>query len=314
MYIRRIFNYCIHLNKQICEIVGLSEETAKCIEQELKTLIHSSICFFKDKHIDQIIICTIYIIQAMKNEKTRDKMFNHIIHCYHQAKPQDCDNIFKSIFSNVKHSSKTYDIIGFYNEIFMPIFSEKMHRSNFEDKEPKRRKVSSPDNSLNELPKKMKFDDDSAYDNSPIIYDSLKTTNITSGINTPIKGSGSYGSFTPDLSKTPRTNKVRSFALDYLVKNEKVTISLSPKKTSKTSIFGQKIIKAKESHQSQQNEPLLPQSNIFSNKMDIIKEEPENQIKPTILYNALKFENIQMDKDKEKEASQSTTPKFSKYE
>ena len=271
----------MNLNKDTCKQIPLCEETAICIEDKLKDLIHSYISVFNDKHLDQIIVCTIYIIQAFKKEVNKDQMFNHIIQSYHKAKPNDSENLYKSIFSKVKHSTKNYDIIAFYNNVFVPLFNEDIQQTLTEEKTPKKRKLSSPEHCL--IQKKLKFDEDSAFHLSRTVYDSLKK-NSSTGLSTPVKNFGGYsGIATPDLSKTPRTEKVRSFVEDYLLNNEQFSLTLSPKKQN-TSVdvpvnsFKARILVLEKSNLL----PVLCLLFNFSNtKIDVIEEEAENVLLPT---------------------------------
>jgi len=302
------------LNKKICEVVGFSVETAKSIEEKLKEIIHNYISVFFDKHLDQIIVCTIYIIQAFKKEKTVDKMFNHIIACYHKAKPEDSDQIYKSIFSNVKHSTKIYDIIVFYNKVFMHLFSENLKYTLNEDKEDniersskKRRTDSSTEHILTQ--KKLTFYDDSAYDKTYVIYDSLKSSNST-GINTPIKSV--YGCTTPDLTKTPRTTKLRSYISEILsVKDETFSLVISPRKQSTgPNIFKEKAL-SQHMGKARNLPSSLPKTDILSssNKMDIIDEETEG-----IIPKGLNFGNEEVgEPSRRKESSEQGTPEFIKF-
>lgn len=106
-------------------------------------------------------------------------MFNYIISHYNKIKPEESQGSLKSIFSRVKHSTKEYDIIDFYNKVYIPVFSKYIHEDNSEEKSAKKTKTSSPETNY-QLQKKLKFDQDSAYNKTEVVYDSVKFTNMGS--------------------------------------------------------------------------------------------------------------------------------------
>jgi len=262
------------------------------------------------------------MIQLIKKEYILDKMFNYIITTYHKTRPDESESLFKSIFSNVKHSTKTYDIIDFYNQVFVVLLGENIHKTLIEEKTPKKRKYSTPGTEAYCLSQRLGFDDDSAYSPSHVVYESLKSinNNASSGSKTPVKSPyGGYGFMTPDLSKTPvlRTESIRSLYSELLVKDE--SFSLKLKNHSNSSVFQNKIQNT--TNNINKSQSTANSGNTFSRSMgtmDIIPEENENAISdvtPKFTPLTLNFSNVELDQNnlKPSQSSELGTPEFKKF-
>jgi hypothetical protein len=256
IFLRRLLNYSIFLNKKISENLKLSNETAKECEKLFKNIItgRKSIEIFYNKHVDQIIICTIISVMKFRNMYEEKGGVKILLEAYRKTKPDDSEGVVKSLFYNIKLTSskdKNIDIMDFYQEFFVEKLEIEKLLTKFitnEDEEQffrdraKRRKFSVPTEA--EI-SKFQFEDETAFENNTIMYEPLTKTIFNKNDNTgilsnrtlgfhagglgsrvylsassrcsPMVGRSPYNylSPSPGVNRTPRTMRVMDSYTDY---------------------------------------------------------------------------------------------------
>jgi hypothetical protein len=186
IFLRRILNYSIFMNKKITDNLGLNKETAKECEYLLKKIMNNKnyIEIIFNRHIDQIIVCAIIAIMKIRKQLDEKEVVKSILVAYHKSKPDDSENMSKSLFHNIKFSSannssnKPLNIYDYYQEIFerklAPLITQLKDDENDESQTfmRKKRKLSVPDNEI----RKFQFEDETAFESNTIMYEPLSKT------------------------------------------------------------------------------------------------------------------------------------------
>ena len=118
LFFQRILHIVSSRIMAVSEALGINDDVTKeklwevmkhCLSSETELLI--------DRHIDQLLLCTLYAVGKMAGAKFT---FNNIISHYIDLHSSVGDSV-TSLFFHVKiDDRKTEDIIGFYNHIFIP--------------------------------------------------------------------------------------------------------------------------------------------------------------------------------------------------
>jgi hypothetical protein len=254
IFLRRILNYSIFLNKKITDNLKLNKETAKECENLLKKILnnrcHIEILF--NRHIDQIIVCVIIAIMKLRNLFDEKEGIKTILSAYHKSKPDDSESTSKSLFysiklytlntntntvSHVSPSHKTMNISEFFEDFFSKKLEVLLNQlkedeadDNYTASARKKRKLSVPDSEI----RKFQFEDETAFENNTIMYEPLSKTIFSKQLNRNVTGinlrespnfkngylslrcSPMLGMYqSPSLNRTPRTLKVRDAYNDY---------------------------------------------------------------------------------------------------
>jgi len=100
------------------EALGINDEpTKEKLWEVMKHCLSSETDLMIDRHIDQLLLCTLYAVGKMAGAKFT---FNNIISKYIDLHSSFGDTV-TSLFFHVKiDDRKTEDIIGFYNHVFIP--------------------------------------------------------------------------------------------------------------------------------------------------------------------------------------------------
>ncbi len=117
LFFQRVLHVVSSKIVAMSEALGVGDESTKEKTWELmKHCLSVETDMMIDRHIDQLLLCTIYAISKMSPSKFT---FNNIISHYIDLHAQASENI-TSLFFNVKiDEHKFEDIIGFYNHIYI---------------------------------------------------------------------------------------------------------------------------------------------------------------------------------------------------
>ncbi|XP_078175656.1 retinoblastoma-related 1 isoform X1 [Carex rostrata] len=109
--------------RTMCERMGLSQDVSEKVFCLVQGILTQNTFLFFNRHIDQIILCSIYGVSKISNLSLT---FKEIIFNY-RKEPQCKSQSFRSVFihwpsrSNTGKTGVEYvDIITFYNEVFVP--------------------------------------------------------------------------------------------------------------------------------------------------------------------------------------------------
>ncbi|KAJ3681300.1 hypothetical protein LUZ60_015789 [Juncus effusus] len=109
--------------KAMCERMGLQQDVTERVYSLLQLILSQQTYLFFNRHIDQIILCSIYAVCKISQMSLT---FKEIILNY-RKQPQCKTQVFRSVFvhwpsrSQKGKTGEDYvDIITFYNEVFIP--------------------------------------------------------------------------------------------------------------------------------------------------------------------------------------------------
>jgi hypothetical protein len=250
IFLRRILNYAIFLNKKISENLKLSKEVAKECEDLFKKILTGREYFdvIYEKHIDQVIVCC--IIAIIKERGLEEKInYLNIIEAFENSKPEDSRENINSLFRRISLPGKeSMNILDFYNAFFIPRV-QKLVNILCEDNEEeemiraRKRKFSFPDAEI----RRNQFEDESAFGENPVMYEPLKKTvfiddnsksKLTATSHLLISKSNLMAYSThcspmlsrsvnsSSMNRTPRTKRVKDVYADYISENYVVSGSL----------------------------------------------------------------------------------------
>ena len=140
LFFRKVYTLIKLRLDHLCTGLQMGEETFKrkvwtTLEEALKNKTH----LMKDRHLDQILMCSVYItwkVISIKAKNKDEKIFNKIINQY-KKQPQAEKHVYECVLIHPKEASeaktgppatpnkyisneeeKPNDLIKFYNEIF----------------------------------------------------------------------------------------------------------------------------------------------------------------------------------------------------
>eukprot|EP00850_Spirogloea_muscicola_P022118 SM000278S10005 [mRNA] locus=s278:144950:148772:+ [translate_table: standard] len=109
--------------RNLCERLGQSPAIAEQVKRVLEHAVHHETALFFNRHIDQIVLSSIYGVCKVSHVSVT---FKDIIAQY-RKQPQCKPYVFRNVFIDLPHHnpgqpavSETGDIIRFYNEVFVP--------------------------------------------------------------------------------------------------------------------------------------------------------------------------------------------------
>jgi hypothetical protein len=241
IFLRRILNYGIYLNKKISENLKLSKEVAKECEDLFKKILTSREYFevIYDKHIDQVIVCC--IIAIIKERGLEEKInYLSVIEAFENSKPDDSRENINSLFKRISISGRDFmNIIEFYNLFFISKVQNLVKLLCNDEEEMdmlrvRRRKFSLPDEDI----RRTQFEEESAFANNFVMYEPLKKTVFIDDNNSRSKISGtshllisksnvmaystncspmlSRSVNSSSMNRTPRTKRVKDVYADYI--------------------------------------------------------------------------------------------------
>ncbi|KAI8034500.1 hypothetical protein M5D96_012687 [Drosophila gunungcola] len=106
--------------QKLCSELGLCEKTPECIWHIFEHSITHETDLMKDRHLDQIIMCAIYIYIRVK--RMEDPKFSDIMRAY-RNQPQAVNSVYREVFIGINDDGqpKVKDIIHFYNNKYFAI-------------------------------------------------------------------------------------------------------------------------------------------------------------------------------------------------
>ncbi|KAM0862260.1 hypothetical protein ACQ4PT_045381 [Festuca glaucescens] len=109
--------------KGLCEKMNLSQQTVERVYSLVQQIINHQTALFFNRHIDQIILCSIYGVAKISKLALT---FKEIIFSY-RKQPHCKPQVFRSVYVHWPSRSRSgkigadhLDIITFYNEVFIP--------------------------------------------------------------------------------------------------------------------------------------------------------------------------------------------------
>ena len=112
---RKLLTLIVSRSRKLITDLGLDRVLVQTIEALIRIItLHYSL--LQDRHVDQIIICTVYgVARATKLEITFRKILQH-----YKLQPQADSDIWKSVLIRNTNDTKEFkNVIDFYNEIFI---------------------------------------------------------------------------------------------------------------------------------------------------------------------------------------------------
>eukprot|EP01022_Parablepharisma_sp_SALTPOND_P014821 TRINITY_DN205_c0_g3_i3.p1 TRINITY_DN205_c0_g3~~TRINITY_DN205_c0_g3_i3.p1 ORF type:complete len:933 (+),score=77.64 TRINITY_DN205_c0_g3_i3:3512-6310(+) len=118
LFFQRVLHIVSSKILTISEALGITDDiTKEKLWEVMKHCLSSETDLLIDRHIDQLLLCTLYAVGKMSGAKFT---FNSIISHYIDLHSSVGDSV-TSLFFNVRiDDRKTEDIIGFYNHLFIP--------------------------------------------------------------------------------------------------------------------------------------------------------------------------------------------------
>ncbi|XP_002099715.3 retinoblastoma family protein [Drosophila yakuba] len=109
--------------QKLCSELSLCEKTPECIWHIFEHSITHETDLMKDRHLDQNIMCAIYIYIRVK--RMEDPKFSDIMRAY-RNQPQAVNSVYREVFigDNEDGEPKVKDIIHFYNNTYVPVIRQ----------------------------------------------------------------------------------------------------------------------------------------------------------------------------------------------
>lgn len=125
VFFQKVLKLAANRIRSLCERLQLSTQVMEHVYSILKQILHSGTTVFFHRHIDQLILCSIYGVCKVSrvNVTFRDIIFHY------RKQPQCKPNVFRNVFIDFPSARRTGkpgggqetgDIIKFYNEVFVP--------------------------------------------------------------------------------------------------------------------------------------------------------------------------------------------------
>ena len=135
LFFRKVFYLAAARIQEMCTRMLLHSSLVHQVWECLKVIIDTKLRYLlRGRHIDQIIMCTIYgVCKLNKQEFATPVTFKHIIEHYKRLQPTS-----SKVFREVRMATTddpSEDIICFYNRIFIPAIKDELMRICKEDRE-----------------------------------------------------------------------------------------------------------------------------------------------------------------------------------
>ncbi|XP_028551137.1 retinoblastoma-related protein isoform X2 [Dendrobium catenatum] len=108
--------------RSLCERLGVPQQFVEHVYFLIQQILNQKTALFFNRHIDQLILCSIYGVNKILN---LDLTFKAIIYNY-RKQPQCRTQVFRNVYvngssiHNTKKGHEHIDIITFYNAVFIP--------------------------------------------------------------------------------------------------------------------------------------------------------------------------------------------------
>nr|AAK77281.1 GH05946p [Drosophila melanogaster] len=109
--------------QKLCSELSLCEKTPESIWHIFEHSITHETELMKDRHLDQNIMCAIYIYIRVK--RMEDPKFSDIMRAY-RNQPQAVNSVYREVFIDINEDGepKVKDIIHFYNHTYVPLMRQ----------------------------------------------------------------------------------------------------------------------------------------------------------------------------------------------
>ncbi|XP_033168394.1 retinoblastoma family protein [Drosophila mauritiana] len=109
--------------QKLCSELSLCEKTPESIWHIFEHSITHETDLMKDRHLDQNIMCAIYIYIRVK--RMEDPKFSDIMRAY-RNQPQAVNSVYREVFMDINEDGepKVNDIIHFYNHAYVPLMRQ----------------------------------------------------------------------------------------------------------------------------------------------------------------------------------------------
>lgn len=123
LFFRKVYNLAYLRLQHLCEGCQINDETFR---RKIWTTLEKAVKdhtahLFKDRHLDQNIMCCVYIVWKKENHKRgiRDeKIFSKIINQY-KKQPQAEKHVYERVFIEKNEKEEPNDLIQYYNLVFV---------------------------------------------------------------------------------------------------------------------------------------------------------------------------------------------------
>lgn len=125
LFFRKFYSLAVVRMNDLCTRLRLTDDELKrkiwtCLEYSIMHQTH----LMKDRHLDQILMCSVYVICKVSNNPSSnqvEKTFAEIMRCYRQ-RPLADNHVYRSVLikqSTDESSSERGDLINFYNKVYV---------------------------------------------------------------------------------------------------------------------------------------------------------------------------------------------------
>jgi len=119
MFFRRVLHLSAQRVFELSELLGLNDSIKEQIWTVMKCLLSMETHLLVNRHLDQMIMCSIYGVSKIQSEEL-GITFNSIITKYSDlfAKAKQVQHVFISVLIDPAKGTKK-DIINFYNDVYI---------------------------------------------------------------------------------------------------------------------------------------------------------------------------------------------------
>ncbi|KAJ0174200.1 hypothetical protein K1T71_010346 [Dendrolimus kikuchii] len=124
LFFRKFYSLAVVRMNDLCTRLSLADEELKrkiwtCLEY---SIMHQT-QLLKDRHLDQILMCAVYVICKVSNNPSNqvERTFAAIMRCYRQ-RPLADNHVYRSVLINQSSgdsSPERGDLINFYNKVYV---------------------------------------------------------------------------------------------------------------------------------------------------------------------------------------------------
>ena len=124
MFFKRVLHLSAQRINDICEILAIKDDIKEKIWTIMKVLLSVETHLLTNRHLDQLVMCTIYGVCKVQNTNPPIS-FNNIITKYADMfkNQRQISNVYIQVVIDFEKGEKK-DIISFYNEVYIKVMKE----------------------------------------------------------------------------------------------------------------------------------------------------------------------------------------------